>query len=372
MATQMFDRIAENGKDVLEQEFKYKDDDIKRDRVIVRLAALLHDIGHCPFSHATEESEIFPQKPNSEKKYGHDDYRGKIIELYFSDIIKGHPQNRDFGIEAKEVVDFLNRSPNISRKLIWMDLISSQIDADRCDYLLRDSHHLGVNYGVYDLNRIIATLTLRMDNDGEPEIMIEKGGWHAIEGMVIARYMMFTQVYYHKTRVACDLHLVGILKRLLKEENKQGVFPAPENKKDIESYLNWDDWKVVGMMREGHGGEDSKAILTREHMRCIHETSEHRKPEEWKLTESINWELEKKGIQSNIDSSFKSWYNFNKEDILIYDEDDMSDNKIDTLQDQKYSSVVRGLVPLEQFRIYVRLEDRYKALEVRKKFLGVE
>lgn len=368
VATLMFDSIMKKSREILKKEFKYNEDELERDRVLIRLSALLHDIGHCPFSHATEESAVFPRKPDSDRKYGHEDYNGIIIRTYFSDIVEGHPENEKYGLKVKDIIDFLNRSPEFGKGLLWMDLISSQIDADRCDYLLRDSHHLGVRYGLYDLDRVIVTLTLGITSEGEPRIMVEKGGWHAIEGMVIARYMMFTQVYYHKTRIAYDLHLVRAIGDLLKKENEEGVFPAPRSENDIKEYLDWDDWKTIGMIREGFGGEDAWAILNRKHMRCVHETSERAEVYEYKRLIELEEEIRESSIKTTIDMSSNSWYSFEKEDINIYDDEGTFGNKIKPVQE--YSSIVKGLAPLEQYRIYVALKDKEIALEVRKKLLG--
>ena len=92
----------------------------------------------------------------------------------------------------------------------------SQLDADRADYLLRDSHHIGVAYGKYDLARLLSTLTIIIDPDTEaPVLAVEEGGWHAAEAFILARYMMFTQVYFHKTRRAYDRHITETMRNLL-------------------------------------------------------------------------------------------------------------------------------------------------------------
>jgi hypothetical protein len=81
------------------------------------------------------------------------------------------------------------------------------------DYLLRDSHHIGVSYGKFDLLRLISCATATEVE--ETPLGIEEGGLHAAEALVLARYFMFTQVYFHKTRVAFDLHLREAMRLLL-------------------------------------------------------------------------------------------------------------------------------------------------------------
>lgn len=85
-------------------------------------------------------------------------------------------------------------------------LVSGEMDADRCDYLLRDSHFTGVSYGVYDLDRLVACQMVLPGPDG-PELGLDVHGVHALEGLLMARYHMFLQVYFHKTPPAFEYYL---------------------------------------------------------------------------------------------------------------------------------------------------------------------
>src|SRR3982074_1178103 len=83
-------------------------------------------------------------------------------------------------------------------------------------YLLRDSHHIGVHYGRFDFRRLISSvIAIRGEANESPRLGIEEGGWHAAEALVLARYFMFTQIYFHKTRVAYDWHMREALKVML-------------------------------------------------------------------------------------------------------------------------------------------------------------
>ena len=93
------------------------------------------------------------------------------------------------------------------------------------DYLLRDSLYCGVRYGIYDLDRIIDTVTLYEDPNGALRLGIEYGGIHAIEGFILARYFMFTQVYFHSVRRAYDLILTDFIAELLREDTGTGQYP---------------------------------------------------------------------------------------------------------------------------------------------------
>ncbi len=76
------------------------------------------------------------------------------------------------------------------------------------DYLLRDAHHTGVDYGHYGWQRLLNTITVTPPgDDDQPRIGVTEGGWNAAESLIVARYMMFNQVYYHKTRVVLDHHV---------------------------------------------------------------------------------------------------------------------------------------------------------------------
>ncbi|MCL0081380.1 hypothetical protein M1N64_04050 [Peptococcaceae bacterium] len=122
------------------------------------------------------------------------------------------------------------------------DLISGQLDADRMDYLLRDSHYCGVQYGKYDLHRLLDTLCIcYMNGDAtrEWQIGVESDGVHAVEEFVFARYWMFIQVYFHKTRRIYDYYLTKFIKFAL-EQDDIDTYP-----KDLDKYLSWNDSKII-------------------------------------------------------------------------------------------------------------------------------
>ena len=164
MATDMFDNIVAQNKNL--EKLGINREDARRTRKIIRLAALLHDVGHAPFSHAGEESmPLLPKdhyRYKAKSRYKHEDYSIAAIKMIFRDYIENHRFGEALGIKAEDITTLLGDqsiSPTRSA-LIWSGLISGQLDADRADYLLRDSHHLGVNYGTYDRNRLINCITL--------------------------------------------------------------------------------------------------------------------------------------------------------------------------------------------------------------------
>ncbi len=356
VATRMFDEIKKRRLDFLKSELSFTSGGLEKDRVIVRLPSLLHDIGHAPFSHAAEE---LMDKNSEGNPYKHEHYSAAAVLFLMEDVIENHPLNQNYDIKAQDIADFLNRSSKLGRRLLWCDLVSSQLDADRADYLLRDSHHIGVAYGKYDLNRLLVTLTVAIDPEKDsPVIAIEEGGEHSAEALIIARYMMFTQVYFQHTRRIYDHHAVQTLKHLLKEhQNNQEVFSPPTTKQDVEEYLKWDDWRVLGMVREGGGGKDGEILRERKHHRCIFQTPEI--PGKTDLEEAEEVLKKLSDYVSFTDTAGSSWYNLEKNDIPILVRPGEKNETLTPLS--SLSSVVNGLKPIARRRIYVPLEKKDEA-----------
>lgn len=240
-------------------------------RQILRLIALTHDLGHAPFSHASES--VFG------KGFEHEDFTRKIIlETEIANHISeiGSQFQSEYGIqykitpalicmiyEGKDVLhpDFI--MPDFKFLQSFMD---SELDCDKMDYLLRDSHFCGVSYGKYDLERFISTLTVyKKANEKIIHLAIEKGGIQAFEEFVLARYFMFIQVYFHKTRRLFDKKLIECLKKIL----PNGKYPS-----DINDYLSWDDNKVLNFISAGDQ-EVYSDYRNRVTMACVYETRVH-------------------------------------------------------------------------------------------------
>lgn len=320
MATELFDSITQKqeAKNILYHDLRINEDGLKRAKKIVRLAALLHDVGHPPFSHAGEST--MPSTPgNPGVKYTHENYSIAIIKKYFSSIIEDSP---NYGISTEEVTALLgDTSAKPTKNLIWKDLISGQLDADRSDYLLRDSIHLGVSYGLYDKDRLINSITIGKDSemDGSPRIAIEYGGWHTAESLIIARYQMFSQVYYHKTRRIFDYHLGKAVKSVLENMGlPNGTYPAPDK---LDDYLDYDDWKMCGAIKAGLGGEHGKIILSRTPYHSIKESDDPPTEEDLREIDGLKDKYQKLDIPYWVDDhASNSWYKLGK-DIPIRQRD---------------------------------------------------
>ncbi len=168
----------------------------------VTLAILLHDIGHGPFSHALEHSIV--------SGVTHEDLSLLFMEFF----------DREFNGKlsvAKEI--FNNRYP----KRFLHQLVSSQLDMDRLDYLKRDSFFTGVSEGVVSSDRIIKMLHVVND-----ELVVESKGIYSIEKFIVARRIMYWQVYLHKTVISAEFLLINILKRAnYLSENGTPPFATP-------------------------------------------------------------------------------------------------------------------------------------------------
>jgi HD superfamily phosphohydrolase len=185
----------------------------------VMIAILLHDIGHGPFSHALENS-IVPEVSHE-----------KLSLLFMQEL------NRQFDNRLSLAIDiFQNNYP----KKFLNQLVSSQLDMDRLDYLRRDSFFTGVTEGTIGSDRIIKMLTVEND-----ELVVEEKGIYSIEKFLVARRLMYWQVYFHKTVISAENLLVNILRRVkYLSANGTHVFATPyldfflNRKLDLLKYIN--------------------------------------------------------------------------------------------------------------------------------------
>lgn len=206
--------------DSLENSVELSDDEWQ----MMRLAGLLHDVGHGPFSH-TYESVL-----SNRKDLTHEDMGKKVLEdSSLTDEIESQ------GYDPSELSELIFGEPEAERYLKHM--ITSQFDADKMDFLLRDSYFAGVQYGQVDIRRLIQAMEV-IDGD----IAIDKKALSALEAFMIARYEMFMNVYYHHTVRAADI----MLKRAMRKADK---FLGLTTFVDIEDFLELDDAYVMNGLR---------------------------------------------------------------------------------------------------------------------------
>lgn len=287
LVTKAFESAVQNGEYAFSQE-KYM-----WYRQILRLIALTHDLGHAPFSHASES--VFPGKLE------HEDFTEKIVkETCIAEYIReiGSQFKKKYGNDYEITPELLcdiyrGRDPGINSEYIFLkSFMDSELDCDKMDYLLRDSTFCGVNYGRYDVDRLISCLTIYVQ-DGCPRLAISDGGVQVFEEFVLARYFMFIQVYFHKTRRYFDNMLYQALKRILPE----GKYPE-----ETEQYLKWDDARVLQAMREKAeaGDEACQNIIYRIVYPCVLHTQVHPGPADKREYNLIKQQLYEAYAENNF------------------------------------------------------------------------
>ena len=224
------------------------------------LAILLHDVGHGPFSHALEHSIV-------------SDISHEKLTLLIM-----HHLNEEFGGKLNTAIEIFS---DTYKKKFLHQLVSSQLDMDRLDYLSRDSFYSGVSEGIVGTERIIKMLDVQDD-----QVVVEEKGIYSIEKYIVARRLMYWQVYLHKTVLSAEFMLVNILKRA-KQLAHDGIdlFATPvlreflyseydmsmirSDKTILEKFCELDDYDVLACIKVWKNHEDkvlsllSRSLLNR-------------------------------------------------------------------------------------------------------------
>lgn len=378
LAGEIFDRIFQN------YEFK-SNSQYQRLKQCTKLAALLHDIGHGPLSHSTEEvmpllkdldikayqyrrKDIFlsDKALSLDRKANHEDYTIKfitdsslteVIEKYFPDISPIHiaclidktllcPD--DFFVQ--DGIDFRG---------VLSQIISSELDCDRMDYLERDAYFCGTNYGRIELNWLLNNLTYHKSEDDQLYLAIHRRALYAFDDFLLARHHMHLMVYFHHKAIIFE----EMLHRYLLSENCEFYLPS-----EIEKYISCTDYALYEHL-SAVDNPWAQSIATRTPYKVcyeIHSTNKDDRAEKWMK------ELEANGISvihANSTARVSKYHSSSPEEksfpIYVVDPYDSSQRAYPIEETteifQKYEEIRR----IE--RLYVSPDNFYQAEKIIKR-----
>jgi HD superfamily phosphohydrolase len=249
---------------------------------LLKLAALLHDIGHGPFSHVAEP---ILKKHSAKEKLGEQIAESKVHELISWQIISTNK-------ELARLISDQHREQIVGLlKGTWghsylQEVVSGPVDADKQDYLLRDSLFSGVKYGVYDQERLSNTLLIHDDND-DRFLAISIDGIHALEQFVLAKYYMTTQVYRHKIRLITDQMIERGISLGIEEDEVdwlRALYSFDGSPEYVEHYLQWSDDRLVNEIlspttQDGYAKRFFTRLYNRELFKCIFDVDQNDFPD---------------------------------------------------------------------------------------------
>lgn len=323
LAGRIYDALAERSESQLDPDRRAPE------RRLVRAAALLHDIGHAPYSHSAEE--MF------EGGIDHEEMTRRLLHTpELEEIFARHGD----GVDAEAVSRVLAKKSEGTERLL-SEIVSGELDVDKMDYLLRDSLYCGVRYGSYDLERLIDTVVAIEDpENGHGRIGVSAGGVHALEALVMARYYMFTQVYFNPTGKVMELHYSQYLRDVGKR------WPL-----DPAAFLRCDDVSVLHEMRRSQN-RHARAIIERDRYVVAYESREHLTQEESRRFQELEPRLAEKFGEDRllVDHSAKNPHKLGQARVLVR----RFDGSLEPMEEA--SDFIRHLSKIECFRFYAPRE----------------
>jgi uncharacterized protein len=254
--------LSSQAFDIIFKDFKFSSEKKRQDfRQILRLGALLHDIGHGPLSHTTEEVmpmlsqlavKAYANKSpedlelnKKDRKANHEDYTIKFItDSHLTQILKtSFPDFDPYHIAClvdKTLLDkddfFIDKGLNF--RLILSQLVSSEVDVDRMDYLLRDAFFCGTSYGQVELGWLLSNFRYHIVNNNV-HLALDRRALYTFDDFLLSRHHMYLMVYFHHKSIICE----EMLYRYLTSEDCNYKLPA-----DIEEYVQYNDFSLYQSM----------------------------------------------------------------------------------------------------------------------------
>ena len=223
--------------------FNFGDEDSR----LVRLSALVHDLGHGPFSHVSESAlELFADRTKLQDRLKGDN-PAKIHELLTQDLLRMDADVTDIVGKSTlgKIISLLSHGYG---EPVLKSVVSGPLDADKQDYLLRDTYFCGVKYGVFDLQQLHKELQVVEDPSQGRQMMISSDGVHALEQFVLAKYYLTAQVYSHRVRLITDQMVVRAVALGIEEDGideLKALYSYDGSETFVRNYTQWDDARFM-------------------------------------------------------------------------------------------------------------------------------
>ncbi|MFH1373551.1 MAG: HD domain-containing protein [bacterium] len=351
------------------------------DKFVVRLAALLHDIGHGPFSHLFEAAI---KRIGYESASKHLEWSKKMVMEYppLVRLLDGYDESL-----KKDVVGVLSNS---YKPLHLGAIVSSQLDVDRFDYMLRDSYMTGVNYGRFDLKWVLRNLSLKYVDQADEDGRVEGGqrisldatrGLSSLEEFFLGNLNLYEHVYYHKTVQAAGGMIISILAqaiRLLAEGKNLGIkcsalsIIANGENLEVDDYLELTDGAVISWLRTwSRNAVDSiltdlsQKYLARDLFKAV-ETTDLNQDAYYKLRTAIEEKLQQDGLDPDyylvaMDSERLGYKPLSPEEIYVTRKDGNTMRYSDIIKEKGHKISEAIVTRLLHQRNLLVLPDKYVA-----------
>lgn len=306
-----------------------------QEQLIVKIAGLLHDIGHGPFSHSFEKVLNLEENPNY--PFNHEFYTCAIISDPNTEI---NQVLKDYEIDVEQIVNIIKKDESKCPKY-QIQLVSSQLDCDRIDYLMRDAYFTGANYGAIDLDWVIKQMII----DQSKGILFYEKALSAIENYLVTRFHMYQQVYLHKSSILFDFQLQKLFEQLINLSRKNYQFKidlkkvAPiltQKQIEVEDYLKLNDATIISLVQDIISCETDVTLL-----KCTEAILYHRENYEIKIINEV--------VNENAKVLTNYLYNSTKDPIMIK----LADGSIQPLE--KVSHIFENLK--EQQKQFYKLAE---------------